>query len=55
MLCNFVKAVEGLNPDKEQHQFYLDLNPELGIPLAIRPRFQLNVIINRDEDIPILS
>lgn len=52
---HYLDAVEGLNPDKEQHQFYLDLNPELGIPLAIRPRFQLNVIINRDEDIPILS
>jgi scavenger receptor class B protein 1 len=52
---HYLNAVDGLSPDKEQHEFYLDLNPELGIPLAIRPRFQLNLIINRDEDVEILS
>jgi len=51
----YLDSVDGLKPDKEQHEFYLDLNPELGIPLAIRPRFQLNIIINRDESIPIMS
>jgi len=52
---SFLEAVEGLNPQKEIHQFYVDLLPELGFPLAIRPRFQLNLVINRDESIPILS
>ena len=47
--------MEGLSPDKERHQFYVDLSPEFGFPLAIRPRFQLNLIINRDEDIPVMS
>jgi len=51
----FINAVEGLVPDKERHQFYVDLSPELGIPLAIRPRFQLNIVIKRDEDIPMMS
>jgi len=46
--------VEGLKPNKEKHQFYVDISPEFGFPLAIRPRFQLNVVIKRDEDIDIL-
>jgi len=52
---SYLEAVEGLNPDKDRHQFYVDLQPDLGFPLAIRPRFQLNLVISRDEDIPIMS
>lgn len=52
---HYRNAVEGLNPDKDRHQFYVDLSPELGIPLAIRPRFQLNIIISQDESIPVMS
>jgi len=52
---HYLNAVEGLQPDKERHQFYVDVSPEFGFPLAIRPRFQLNLIIQRDEDIPMLS
>jgi len=51
----FLNAVEGLEPNKERHQFYVDLSPDLGVPLAIRPRFQLNIVIKRDEEIPIMS
>ena len=50
----YLSAVEGLKPNKEKHQFYVDISPEFGFPLAIRPRFQLNVVIKRDEDIDIL-
>ena len=39
---------------KEKHEFYVDISPEFGFPLAIRPRFQLNAIIQRDPDVPIL-
>jgi CD36 family len=31
-----MQAVEGLNPDKEKHQFFVDVAPEFGFPLAIR-------------------
>ena len=48
---SYLAAVSGLNPTKDKHQFYLDVSPEFGIPLAIRPRLQLNTIIRRDEDI----
>ena len=51
---SYLAAVEGLSPDKEKHQFYVDVLPEFGFPLAIRPRFQLNAIIRRDKDIDIM-
>ncbi|XP_040564002.2 LOW QUALITY PROTEIN: lysosome membrane protein 2-like [Lepeophtheirus salmonis] len=47
---SFLEGVEGLNPQKEKHEFYMDVVPEFGFPLAIRPRFQLNVVIG-DVDI----
>merc|ERR1712123_47745 len=52
---SFLDAVDGLKPDKEEHQFYVDVVPEFGFPLAIRPRFQLNAIIRKDKDIDIMS
>jgi len=52
---HYLNSVEGLKPDKEKHQFYVDISPEFGFPLAIRPRFQLNVVIKRDTDIDIMS
>jgi len=52
---SFLEAVEGLSPNKEEHQFYVDVLPEFGFPLAIRPRFQLNAIIRKDVDIDIMS
>ena len=48
----YQNAVEGLNPEKEKHEFYVDIAPDFGFPLAIRPKFQLNVVINRDPDGP---
>ena len=51
---SYLDAVEGLEPDKDKHQFYVDISPEFGFPLAIRPRFQLNVVIKKDEDIDIM-
>ena len=48
----YLNAVEGLNPQKEKHEFYVDVAPDFGFPLAIRPKFQLNVVINKDTDVP---
>jgi len=52
---SFLEAVSGLSPNKEKHQFYVDVAPDFGFPLAIRPRFQLNAIIKRDTDIEMMS
>ena len=52
---SFLEAIEsGLAPEKDKHQFYVDISPQFGFPLAIRPRFQLNLIIKRDPDISIM-
>ena len=45
--------MEGLKPEKEKHEFYVDISPKFGFPLAIRPKFQLNAIIERDADIEV--
>lgn len=52
---DYLKAVEGLKPEKEKHQFYMDVVPEFGFPLAIRPRFQLNIVISGDNDVPVIK
>ena len=49
----YLDNVEGLKPEKEKHEFYVDISPKFGFPLAIRPKFQLNAIIERDEDIEV--
>ncbi len=47
---SFGAAVDGLSPSKEKHEFFIDVVPEFGFPLAIRPRFQLNVVIGSSLD-----
>ncbi len=47
---SFLEAVEGLSPEKAKHEFFMDVVPEFGFPLAIRPRFQLNVVIGSGVD-----
>ena len=51
---SFLSAISGLTPDKEKHQFYVDVVPQFGFPLAIRPRFQLNAILHKDKDIEMM-
>lgn len=52
---SFREAVIGMKPDKEKHQFYVDVVPEFGFPLAIRPRFQLNAILRADKEVPAIA
>ena len=48
----FRDVVHGLTPDKEKHQFYIDVVPEFGFPLAMMAQFQLNMVIFRMDDVP---
>ena len=52
---SYLNAVHGLRPDKSKHEFYMDIVPEFGFPLAIQPKFQLNMIIGRDDNVPAVS
>ncbi|XP_010875514.1 lysosome membrane protein 2a isoform X2 [Esox lucius] len=48
----YINAVEGLSPNKEEHETYLDLNPTTGIPIRACKRAQLNIILNRVSGFP---
>ena len=48
---SFRDAVRNMKPNKEKHQFYIDVVPEFGYPLAMMAQFQLNLVIFRDEDV----
>jgi len=52
---SFREAVIGMKPEKEKHQMFADIHPKFGFPLAFRPKFQLNAILRRDTDIPMIS
>ena len=49
---SFRDAVKGLTPNKSKHQFYIDVVPEFGFPLAMMAQFQLNLVIFRETDVP---
>ncbi|NP_001279072.1 lysosome membrane protein 2-like [Callorhinchus milii] len=38
-----VEDIDGLNPSKEAHQTFLDIEPKTGIPVRIAKRLQLNI------------
>ncbi|XP_022700947.1 scavenger receptor class B member 1-like [Varroa jacobsoni] len=40
------EAVDGLSPDPELHEFFMDVEPTMGIPLRVSARLQLNVIVD---------
>uniref|UniRef100_A0A1I8NNC5 Protein croquemort n=1 Tax=Stomoxys calcitrans TaxID=35570 RepID=A0A1I8NNC5_STOCA len=42
---SYVDQVEGLNPNKKHHEFYMVLEPRTGIALEVVARFQVNMLI----------
>ncbi|XP_061704075.1 protein peste-like isoform X2 [Cydia pomonella] len=44
-------AVSGLQPDEDKHSFYFSVEPNLGVPLEVAARFQLNVLIEPNPNI----
>lgn len=38
-------AVEGLNPNKEEHEFMMALEPYTGIPLQVKAQLQVNLLM----------
>ncbi|CDQ64590.1 unnamed protein product [Oncorhynchus mykiss] len=48
----YINAVDGLHPNKEEHETYLDLNPTTGVPIRACKRAQLNIILNRVQGFP---
>jgi scavenger receptor class B protein 1 len=40
--------VEGLNPTKEKHEFFIALEPKTGVPIQVASRLQANVLFRND-------
>lgn len=45
---SYVEAVEGLSPNRTNHEMYVSLEPEIGLPLEIRARLQINLFLRND-------
>lgn len=43
----FLSRVNGLSPDRDKHEFYIDLEPRTGSPVTLAARVQLNVAISK--------
>ncbi|XP_037042329.1 protein peste-like isoform X2 [Bradysia coprophila] len=41
----YLDQVEGMNPSKAKHEFYMTLEPMTGIPLDVAARMQINMLI----------
>ncbi|XP_076014573.1 lysosome membrane protein 2-like isoform X2 [Genypterus blacodes] len=48
----YVNAIEGLNPKREHHQTFLDLNPTVGVIVRASKRAQVNILMNRVTGFP---
>lgn len=45
---SLVEQVEGLSPDKDKHQFGIDILPQLGVGLRAAIRLQINIFLEVD-------
>ncbi|KAL5279645.1 hypothetical protein ACFFRR_003939 [Megaselia abdita] len=41
----YVNQVEGLDPQKSKHEFYMTLEPNTGVPLEVAARLQVNMLV----------
>jgi len=48
-------AKGSLNPDQDKHEFRIDLNPRMSVPLAVRARFQINMMVKPIEGISLMN
>lgn len=46
----YLENINGLNPKKELHEFYLAVEPVTGIPLDVKARMQINFMLRPYED-----
>nr|CAD7256559.1 unnamed protein product [Timema shepardi] len=43
---SYLDAVEGLSPSSKDHSFYFVVEPEMGVPLQVRARMQINILVD---------
>lgn len=42
---SYLDAIEGMHPTKEEHEFYMALDPNSGIPLEVKAQAQINMLL----------
>ncbi|XP_011499318.1 PREDICTED: sensory neuron membrane protein 1 [Ceratosolen solmsi marchali] len=52
---DYLDMVDGLNPSKEEHGIFLDMEPFSGTPLTARKRLQFNIMIHKLEKFKIMK
>lgn len=45
---SYLKNIDGLSPNKTKHEMYVALEPEIGLPLEIRARLQINLFVRNE-------
>jgi scavenger receptor class B, member 1 len=48
---SFLANIDGLSPNRSEHEFYIAMEPQTGIPLEIRAQFQINLLLKPYEDL----
>ncbi|XP_074474870.1 lysosome membrane protein 2-like isoform X2 [Sebastes fasciatus] len=48
----YVAAIEGMSPQREHHQTFLDLNPTTGVIVRANKRAQINILIGKLSGFP---
>uniref|UniRef100_A0A8D2CSN9 Scavenger receptor class B member 2 n=1 Tax=Sciurus vulgaris TaxID=55149 RepID=A0A8D2CSN9_SCIVU len=46
----FISAIDGMHPNKEDHETFVDINPLTGIILRAAKRFQINIYVKKMDD-----
>ncbi|XP_003742848.1 protein croquemort [Galendromus occidentalis] len=46
---SLISAVEGLRPEEDLHEFFMDVEPVMGIPVRVSARMQMNVVVDKFE------
>lgn len=47
----YLQFVDGLKPEQEKHEFYMKMEPEIGIPVEVAARLQISVMIQPSPNI----
>jgi len=49
-----INQTVGQLPNRSLHNFHIDLEPETGVPLSVRARFQINLLLKPNTDVTLL-
>lgn len=44
---NYIAAIDGISPEREHHQTFLDINPTTGVIVRASKRAQVNIMMNK--------